>query len=95
MILDSLTVSALVVAIMVIIGAIALTRHSANTDKKIYRMAKQFSLIQHNDKARAYCRHIYSKHPELSAGIDYTLKENGDDVEIDEWHSPHPRPERQ
>ncbi len=98
MILDNLTISALVIAIMmimVIIGAIALTRHTVNTDKKIRRMAKQFSLIQHNDIACSYCKRIYSKHPELCAGIDYTLKVNGDDVEIDEWYSSHPRPERQ
>jgi len=95
MILDNLTVAAIVIAIMVIIGAIALTRHTANTDKKIHRMAKQFSLIQHNNVACAFCKHIYSKYPELCAGVDFTLKENGDDVEIDEWHSHHPRPTRQ
>ena len=95
MILDNLTVSALVIAIMVVIMAIVLTRHTANTDKKIHRMARQLSLIQHNEKAFAYCKHIYSKYPELCVGIDFTLKSNGDDVEIDEWHSSHPRPDRQ
>ncbi len=94
MILDNLTFAALLITFILIIVAVALTIHKTRTDKKLYTMAMQFTLIQHNDQAHSYCKHIYSKHPELCLGIDYTLKEDGDCVEIDKWDSYHSRPNR-
>lgn len=92
--MDNLTAASVVIVIILIIVVIMLTKYKASTDKKIYRMAKQFSLIQYNDKANTVCKHIHDKYPELCAGIDFTLKEKGDDVEIEEWNSNHPRPDK-
>lgn len=93
MIFDVLTVSAIVIAVILIVFSVMLTRHKAHTDKKIHNMARQFHLIQRNDKAKAYLKSICEKHPELCAGIDFTIVEKDDHIEIDEWHSKHPRPE--
>jgi len=91
--MDNLTVSAVVIAIILIIIVIMLTKQKADADKKISRMAKQFYFILHNDKANAYCKRIHEKYPKLCAGIDFTLKEKGDAVEIEEWNSNQPRPD--
>jgi len=56
-------------------------------------MTQQFTLVMHNGKAVEYCRNIHDKYPNLCAGIDFTLKEKGDDVEIEEWNSDQPRPD--
>lgn len=91
--MDNLTVSAIVVAIITILVVILTRKQTINTDKKMKRIAKQFTLIQYNDKARAYCMRIRDKYPDLCAGIDYTLKEKGGDVVIDKWNTEKPRPE--
>lgn len=93
--MDNLTISAILIVIILIIVVIILTKHNEHTDKKLHKMSKQFSLMQYNEKAKAYCKRINEKYPELCAGIDFTLKENGDDVEIDEWNSTQPRPGKQ
>ena len=56
-------------------------------------MTQQFTLVMHNEKAVAYCKSIHDKYPGLCAGIDFTLKEDGDNVAIEEWNSEHPRPD--
>jgi hypothetical protein len=91
--MDNLTVSAIIIAIILIFIVFKLARMKADTDKKMSLMAKQFSLILHNDKARAYCNRIHEKYPDLCAGIDFMLKVKGDNVEIEEWNSDKPRPE--
>ena len=93
MIIDNLTASALVIAIILIIVAISLTIQKRNANKKINTVTKQMSLIVNNNRMYSICKRIYSKYPELCAGIDFTLKENGDDIEIDKWNSNHPRPD--
>jgi hypothetical protein len=92
--MDNLTTSAIAIAITLIIVVILLTKHKADTDKKLYRMARQFSLMQYNEKAKAYCKKIHEKYPDLCAGTDFFLKEKGDDVVIEEWNSDHPRPDK-
>lgn len=92
--MDNLTASAITIVIILIIIVIMLTKHRADTDKKLYRMAKQFSLMQYNEKAKAYCKRIHEKYPDLCAGADFFLKEKGDDVVIEEWNSDQPRPDK-
>ena len=91
---DNLTGVSLVIAITLFIVLVLMYLHKTNTDKKIHRLAKQFHLIHHNEKAKQLCRLLHEKYPELCAGIDYTLKENGDVVSVDEWKSHHPHPGR-
>jgi len=91
--MDNLMISAILIVILLIIVVALLSREKANTDKKISRMAKQFSLMQFNDKAKEYCRQIHEKYPELCAGSDYFLEQRGDDIVIEEWNSDHPKPD--
>jgi len=91
--MDNLTISAVVIAIILIITVFMLMKQKAGAEKKIARMTQQFTLVMHNGKAVEYCRNIHDKYPNLCAGIDFTLKENGDDVEIEEWNSDQPRPD--
>lgn len=92
--MDNLTVSAIAIAITLIIVVIMLSKQRAETDKKIRRMAKQFSLIRYNEKAKAYCKRIHQKYPDLCAGTDFFLMVKGDDVVIEEWNSDQPRPDK-
>lgn len=91
--MDNLTASAILITIVLIFIVIKLAMQNAKTDKKMHRMAKQFSLILYNEKANAYCKRIHEKYPDLCAGIDFALKVKGDHVEIEEWNSNKPRPE--
>ena len=91
--MDNLTVSAIIIVVILIFIVFKLAMMKADTEKKMNRMAEQFSLILHNDKATEYCKRIQAKYPDLCAGIDFMLKEKGDDVELEEWHSDKPRPD--
>lgn len=89
---DNLTVSAAIIAI--IFSCIALwlaTRNRMNEDR-MRTMARQMMILQNNEKARELCKKIHAINADLCAGMDFTIKENGDEVEIDEWNSTHPRP---
>lgn len=91
--MDNLTASAIIIAIILIIVVFILMKQKAVADKKITRMSQQFNLVMHNDKAIAYCKRIHEKCPDLCAGLDFMLKERGNDVEIEEWNSDQSRPE--
>lgn len=93
--MDNLTASAIVIAVILIIVVFMLMKQKANANKKIYKMTQQFTLVMHNEKAIKYCKRIHARYPNLCAGIDFTLKERGDEVEIDEWNSSQPRPDQQ
>jgi hypothetical protein len=56
-------------------------------------MTQQFTFVMHNEKAIERCKRIHDKYPGLCAGIDFSLRQKGDDVEIEEWNSDHPRPD--
>ncbi len=91
--MDNLTISAVVIAIILIIIVFILMKQKASANKTISRMTQQFTLVMHNKKAVAYCKSIHDRYPNLCAGIDFTLKQKGDDVEIEEWNSDQPRPD--
>jgi hypothetical protein len=91
--MDNLTISAVVIAIILIIIVLMLMKQKAGAEKKIARMNQQFTFVMHNEKAIEHCRRIHDKYPDLCAGIDFSLRQKGDDVEIDEWNSDQPRPD--
>jgi uncharacterized MAPEG superfamily protein len=91
--MDNLTISAIVIAIILIYIVFTLARKKADADRRMLRMSKQFSIILHNDKAIAYCKRVHEKYPNFCAGIDFMLKVKGDNVEIEEWNSDKPRPD--
>ena len=45
-----------------------------------------------NEEAKKLCKEIREKHPDLCVGLDFTFRENGEHIEIDEWNSSKPRP---
>jgi len=91
--MDNLTISAVVIAIILIIIVFMLMKQKAGAEKKVARMTQQFTFVMHNEKAIEHCRRIHDKYPDLCAGIDFSLRQKGDDVEIDEWNSDQPRPD--
>lgn len=91
--MDNLTISAVVIAIILIIIVFILMKQKAGAEKKIARMSQQFTFVMHNEKAIERCKRIHDKYPGLCAGIDFSLRQKGDDVEIEEWNSEQPRPD--
>lgn len=89
---DNLTISALTIVVVMVFVVILLARNVTATEKKMRSMARHIMLLHYNEKARELCEKIKAISPDLCAGLDFTMKENGDDVEIDEWNSKHPRP---
>jgi hypothetical protein len=91
---DDLTYSAITVAVIVIIVVVLMTRSQARLDRKLRRFARQMSMMMSNEEARELCRKIHSSHPDLCPGLDYTLKESGNKIKIDEWNSDKPKPDQ-
>jgi hypothetical protein len=50
-------------------------------------------MLASHDEAREICKKIREKYPDLCAGLDYTMKLDGDKVKIDKWNAPGPRPD--
>ena len=91
--MDNLTSTAIIIVIILIIVVFMLMKQKAGADRKIARMSQQFTFVMHNEKAIERCKRIHEKYPELCAGIDFSLREKGDDIEIEEWNSDKPRPD--
>lgn len=91
--MDNLTISAIAIVVILIIVVLKLMKQKAGAEKKIARMSQQFSFVMHNEKAIERCKRIHEKYPDLCAGIDFSLRKKGDDVEIDEWNSDQPKPD--
>ena len=90
---DALTISAITIIIVVIAVVIIVGRNKAATEMRLRRIASNLMMAQSNDEARELCKKLRNKYPDLCAGIDYTLKLEGDKVKIDEWNSSRPRPD--
>ncbi len=90
---DNLTLAALIIVIVMIIVVMLLNRSRSETNRQMRKMARQMALIQTNEKARAVCQKIREQHPDLCAGIDFTLREAGGEVHIDEWNCDKPKPD--
>ncbi len=89
---DYLTVAAVIIVAAIIVMVILLGRSNATMEMRLRKLARNLYLLQSNEEAQALCKEIHEKHPELCAGIDFTLKEEGGSVKIDEWNSNEQRP---
>jgi hypothetical protein len=89
---DALTIAAIVIVVVLIVVIILIGRSNANTEHKMRLLARHLMMLEGNEEARKLCRDIHKDYPDLCVGLDYTLRENGDSVEIDEWNADKPRP---
>ena len=89
---DALTVAAIVTAVVLIVVIILIGRSNANNDRKLRLLARHLTMMEGNQEAMSLCKEIHKEHPDLCVGLDYTLRENGDSVEIDEWNTNKPKP---
>ena len=90
---DALTVSSITIIVILIIVVILIGKSRAATEIKMRDLARNLVLMQSSEDAMEICKKIRKKYPELCAGLDYTFRENGDRVEIDQWNSDKPRPD--
>lgn len=89
---DALTIAAIFTVAVLIVVIILIGRSSANNDRKMRILARHLTMMEGNQEAMKLCKEIHDEYPDLCVGLDFTLRENGDDVEIDEWTSNKPRP---
>lgn len=89
---DAFTLSAIMVIVGVIIVVIIVGRSRAATELKLRNVARNLIMAQSHEDAKNICKELREKYPDLCAGIDYTLKLEGDKVKIDEWNNAKPRP---
>jgi hypothetical protein len=89
---DALTFSAIVIVAVLIVVIILIGRSNASTERKMRVLARHLTMLEGNQEAMKLCREIHQKYPELCVGLDYTFRESGDSVQIDEWNSDKPKP---
>lgn len=89
---DALTIAAVFTVAVLIIVIILIGRSNSNNERKMRILARHLMMMEGNQEAMKLCKEIHEEHPDLCVGLDYTLRENGDSVEIDEWNSNKPRP---
>ena len=90
---DALTISAVTIIAVFIIVIIMVGKSKAATEIKMRILARNLLIMQSSEEAMEICRKIHKKYPELCAGIDFTLKDEGNGIEIDQWNSDKPRPD--
>ena len=89
---DALTIAAIVTVTVLIVVIILIGRSNANNDRKMRILARHLMMMEGNEEAKKLCRDIHKEHPDLCVGLDFTLRENGNSIEVDEWNSTKPRP---
>jgi len=89
---DALTIAAIVIVVVLIVVIFLIGRSNANTERKMRLLARHLTMLEGNREAMSLCKDIHEKYPDLCVGLDFTLRENGDQVEIDEWNSDKPKP---
>jgi len=89
---DALTITAIVIVAVLIIVIIFIGRSNTNNERKMRALARNLMMMEGNQEAMSLCKEIHQEYPDLCIGLDYTLRENGDSVEIDEWNSNKPKP---
>ncbi|MCG6937837.1 MAG: hypothetical protein LJE83_06635 [Gammaproteobacteria bacterium] len=90
---DALTISAVMIIIFVIFVVVLVGKNRAATEFKLRSLSRNLSMLASHDEAREICKKIREKYPDLCAGLDYTMKLDGDKVKIDKWNAPGPRPD--
>ncbi len=89
---DALTMAAIITVAVLIIVIVLIGRSNANNERKMRILARHLTMLEGNQEAMKLCQDINKEYPDLCVGLDYTLRENGDSVEIDEWNSDRPKP---
>ncbi|MBT8440274.1 MAG: hypothetical protein KJO91_11145 [Gammaproteobacteria bacterium] len=89
---DALTITAIVIAVVIIAVIIFVGRSNANNERKMRALADHLIMLEGNEEAMKLCKQIHDEYPELCIGLDYTLREKKEGVEIGEWKSNHPKP---
>ena len=89
---DALTIAAIVTVAVLIVVIVLIGRSNAENDRKMRLLARHLMMLEGNEEAINLGREIHQKYPDLCVGLDYTLRKQGDNVEIDEWNSDKPRP---
>lgn len=89
---DALTMAAIVIVVVLIVVIVLIGRSNANHDRKMRILARHLTMMEGNEEAMKLCREIHEEHPDLCVGLDYTLRENGGHVEIDEWNTNKSKP---
>jgi hypothetical protein len=87
-----LSVSAITIVVTLVIVVVLLGRSRSMTELKVRRLAQHLAMIEANEEARALCREIREKYPEMCPGLDYTMREDSGGTCIEEWHSDKPKP---
>ena len=89
---DALTITAIVIVVVLIVVIGLIGRSNANTERKMRILARHLVMLEGNDEAKKLCQDIHREYPDLCVGLDFTLRESGEGVKIDEWKSDSPRP---
>ena len=89
---DALTIAAIAIVVVLIVVIILIGRSNADNERKMRILARHLMMMEGNEEAMKLCQDIHKEHPDLCVGLDFTLRENGKSVEIDEWNSSKPRP---
>ncbi len=89
---DALTIAAIVTVAVLIVVIILIGRSNANNERKMRLLARHLTMMQGNQEAMRLCKDIHKEYPDLCVGLDFTFRENGESVEVDEWNSTKPRP---
>jgi ABC-type antimicrobial peptide transport system permease subunit len=89
---DALTIAAIAIVAVLIVVIVLIGRSNANNERKMRILARHLTMMEGNQEAMKLCQDIHKEHPDLCVGLDFTFRENGDSVEIDEWNSSKPRP---
>ena len=89
---DALTIAAISIVVVLIVVIILIGRSNADNERKMRILARHLMMMEGNEEAMKLCQDIHKEHPDLCVGLDFTFRENGESVEIDEWNSSKPRP---
>ena len=89
---DALTIAAIAIVAVLIVVLILIGRSNADNERKMRILARHLMMMEGNEEAMKLCQDIHKEHPDLCVGLDFTFRENGESVEIDEWNSSKPRP---
>ena len=84
----------IVVLIVVCIWIYILWKNSRKMNESIMLIAQQHELTRHDERARTLCRALHILNPQLTAGVDYTIRHDNPEQApyIAEWLTNAARP---
>lgn len=95
MALDSTSLNVLLLILLgVFFWVFVIWQNTRKMHRQIHEVAHQQSVIRHDDRARELCRAIHYLQPDVHAGVDYLIKDDGPGNKpyIAEWHAITPQP---